>query len=252
MYKKLILFVLLFSIFNGFGQNFILLKNYNPKVKELKHSLNATKDSLVLECEQPILQVEIFNEDFERLIKVEASNTKIPLKDIPVGEFSVEVKLVDKIILMDLIGRRRADQSTVSVNKNEIVIEKGMMLDENLNAVKISSNKSVAHLLSRRHTKRNTEKKKFYWTVHKTNNKHGSSKTMKLMDQESVDKMIEKNKIELNSASGKSNELTVWEVYNTTKFMKNQTSNPDFIYSSSSNLFNSEPYYAKENTLQNP
>ena len=75
---------------------------------------------------------------------------------------------------------------------------------------------------------------------------------MKLMDQASVDKMIKKNKIERNSVSGKLNELTVWEVYNTTQFMKNQTINPNYIYSHKSDLFNSEPYYSDTVSLQQP
>ena len=74
---------------------------------------------------------------------------------------------------------------------------------------------------------------------------------MKLVNKESVDRMILKNKQENNSASGKLNELTVWEVYNTTKFMKYQVSNPNFIYSITSDLFNTSPYYTTEDKIQN-
>ena len=73
---------------------------------------------------------------------------------------------------------------------------------------------------------------------------------MKLVDKESVDRMIKNNKLENNSVTGRLNELTVWEVYNTSKFMRNQMSNPNFIYSSTSDLFNVVPYYSKESSLQ--
>jgi hypothetical protein len=75
---------------------------------------------------------------------------------------------------------------------------------------------------------------------------------MKLVQKESAERMILKNKIEHNSASGKLNELIIWEVYDTTKFMENQVSNPDFVYSSSSDIFNTSPYYSTKKDIQKP
>jgi hypothetical protein len=73
---------------------------------------------------------------------------------------------------------------------------------------------------------------------------------MKLVDQESVNRMITKNKIEHKGTSGKSNELIVWEVYNTSKFMEHQVSNPKFVYSLNSEYFNTTPYYSTKIGIQ--
>ena len=99
-------------------------------------------------------------------------------------------------------------------------------------------------------TQQNTTTNKFYWVISQTNNKIGSSKTMKLADQKSVDRMILKHKVELDSDCGKLNELTIWEVYNTREFMEKQVSNPDFVYTSTTDSFNRTPYYATKNKAQ--
>lgn len=255
MYRfKFTLLALFLTVFT-YGQNISLLKNFNPKAKALKHSLNKTRDSLFLVCEQNIIKVDIFNEDYEKIVNVDDSEIKISLKDLPVGKFEVEVKLDDKIILMHLI--RFTDHKTTSnnyslaqqhTNKNQ----KGMMLDENLNAVKTLPNSSVENLLSGRKRKNSTKKKKFYWVIRQTNNKLGSHKSMKLVDKASADRMIRKNQLEINSASGKYNELIVWEVYNTSQFVRKQRLNPDFVYTASTEIFNNIPYYEKQNNLKQP
>jgi len=254
MFKNVCTLLILLSSIIIYGQNFTLLKNYNPKTKELKHSLNKTRDSLIMECDKSILKVEIFNEDFEKIITINDLNAQIALHDIPVGKFVVEAKLADKIIIMNLIKHDYFDKnsnSTMSLDTKEIAEGKGMMLDENLNVIKSSSNTSIEFILTRGKRKTNTHKKqKFYWIVNEVNNKIGSSKSMKLVDKESVDRMIKNNKLENNSVSGSLNELTVWEVYNTSKFMRNQMSNPNFIYSLTSDSFNVVPYYSKESSLQ--
>ena len=256
MSKTICTLLILFSTVIIYSQNITLLKNFNPKAKELKHSLNTTGDSLIMQCEKTIFKVEIFNEDYEKTIIVENSEAQIPLKDIPVGKFVVEAKLADKIIVMDLIRYDFInDKSTsiTSLDKKEIAEGKGMMLDEELNVIKNSPKHSIEFILTRCKTKNNTNKnQKFYWSATKVNNESGSNKTMKLVNQESVDRMILKNKQEYNSTSGKLNELIIWEVYNTSKFMENQVSDPDFVYSSTSDLFNTSPYYSTENSIQNP
>ena len=90
MFKKICTLLILFSSVIISGQNITLLKNTNPKVKELKHNLNASRDSLIMECEKTIYKVEIFNEDYEKIIIVEDFKSKIPLLDLPAGEFIVE------------------------------------------------------------------------------------------------------------------------------------------------------------------
>lgn len=254
MIKNISTLLVLFITVISYGQNLTLIKNTHPKAKDLKHSLNFAKDSLLLGCETKILKVDIFNEDYEKTVIVEAFKTQISLKDIPVGKFVIETRLVDKIIVIDLIKYQdnNISNSEKLLDISDIIEGKGMMLDENLNIVSKLPSKSIEFILTGVKTKKHKNKKhKLYWTLTKINNESSSSKTMKLVNKESTDRMILKHKQELNSVSGKLNELTVWEVYNTTKFMEHQLLNPDFFYSLDSDLFNTTPYYETENNVQN-
>ncbi|MBU2929212.1 hypothetical protein [Winogradskyella psychrotolerans] len=243
------LLVLLLTTIN-YGQNITLLQNNNPKAKELIHGLNTTMDSLVLECNSKIEKVEIFNSDYDQTVVVEAHKTQIPLKHMPVGNFVVETKLAEKIIILDLI--KHDDSYNVSHSQSEKIAEgKGMMLDEELNVIKSAPKKSIAFLLTRGNTNNHSNKnQKYFWTIAQINNDSGSSKTMRLVDQKSVELMILRHKMELNSDPGKFNTLTVWEVYNKSEFMDNQVSNPDFVYSLATDLFNPTPYYSTSDNIQ--
>jgi len=245
----LISFVTLFT----FGQNATLLKNYNPKVKELKHNLNTTKDSLLLDCEKTIHQVDIFNEDFEKIITVDSNSSKIALNDMPEGKFVVEVKLVDKIVVMHLVIYQNIRNSFTSTSdRKEIAEGVGMMLDEGLNVIKRPPNMSLEYLLNNGKVKTHTPKsKKLYWTVFRVNNEISSSKTMRLVDKTTAERMIITHKLEHQSPLGTRNQLIIWEVYDTTKFMEQQLVNPDFVYSVTSEHFNTTPYFSSEQSGQN-
>lgn len=250
MFKPISTLLILFATLTCYSQNFTLIKNTHPQARELKHSLNKTNDSLVLECDHKIVNVEFFNEDFEKIVIVEDLKTKIALADFPEGKFIIEAKLTDKIILIDLI-KHEEQKTNELININEPAEGQGMMLDESLNVIKNAPNKSISFILTREKTIQHTTKtNKFYWVISQINNKVGSSKTMKLADQKSVDRMILKHKVELNSDCGKLNELTIWEVYNTRDFMENQVSNPDFVYSSTTDSFNTIPYYSTNDKVQ--
>jgi len=253
MIKSISSLFLLFSTIILSGQNITLLKNYNPKAQELKHSLNKTKDSLILGSENTILKVEIFNEDYEDVVVVDDQKAHIALNNLPAGKFVIETKLTDKVIVMDLIKYEDFNETAkvTALKKKNIAEGKGMMLDESLNLVKSTPKRSVGFMLNRgKAKKQNQKKQKFYWTITIVNNEIGSNNTMRLVDQESVERMILKNKIVNKGSSNKLNELIVWEVYNTSKFMEYQVSNPDFIYSLNSEYFNTTPHYST-NTFQN-
>ncbi|WP_179354427.1 hypothetical protein [Winogradskyella vidalii] len=257
MIKIICTLLVLLSAINTYGQDIFLLKNTNPKAKELLHRLNSTKDSLILESKTKIIQVDIFNEDYDKIITVDGYNAQISLGDIPEGKLVIEAKLADKVIVMGLLRLTRDNgvANTATASQNIEVIEgNGMMLDESLNVIKRKPHNSIAFLLTGAKSKTessDSEKLKFFWVVIKVNNEIGSSKTMRLVNEKTVERMILKHKQELNSASGKLNELTVWEVYNTSKFMERQVLNPDFFYSLSSDLFNTTPYYSTHNNVAN-
>jgi hypothetical protein len=251
MKKRIYTLLILLLTLSIYGQNATLIKNYNPKAKELKHNLSYVGDTLILASEKQIIQVDIFNEDYEKLVVIEDYNAQISLRDLPEGKYVIEAKLVDKIILMDII---KYDDFNEAVNSSisDIAEGQGMMLDEGLNIIKNAPNTSIEYILTReKKTNTSNKNQKFYWIVIKINNESGSTKTMKLVDQKSVDRMIIKNKLENSSAFGKFNELIVWEVYNTSKFMEQQVLNPDFMYSLTSDLFNTTPYYSTQKSIQN-
>ena len=252
MYKKLFILLVFFLTISSNGQNIVLLKNFNPKASDLKHNLNKTRDSLVLSSDQNILKVDIFNEDFEKIVIVQNSKVNIPLQNIPVGEFVVEATLEDKVIIMELIRYAIDKNTSLSVdnsNTNEIGYKKITLLDENLKTVNISTKHNIQNILSPKKEKKSSKKNKFFWVVYIVYNQLGSSKTMKLVDQTVAKKMINKNKLELNSTNGKRNELRVWEVYDSSKFMKAQLADQNYINSTSSELFNVIPYYYSSENL---
>lgn len=96
-----LVFLLLTSVI--YGQKSTLFQNVNIRAKELKHNLNDSGDSLIFKCERTIYEVVIFNDDFERVIKVRKPEIKIPIADIPVGRYIVEALLSDKLIVITLL-----------------------------------------------------------------------------------------------------------------------------------------------------
>ncbi|WP_422105887.1 hypothetical protein [Winogradskyella sp.] len=246
MYKNLLALLMLFLTMVSNSQDIVLLKNFNPKAKVLQHHLNKTRDSLILDCSQSIIKVDLFNGDFEKTVEVNNSKVNITLNDIPVGEFMIEVQLDDRTIIMELIRYDRAKNSSNACDSGELAYEKGTMLDENLNTINVTTTNRIENLLSPR---KRTAKKKFFWVILKISNAPGSAKTMKLVDETIAKKLIQKNKLESNNATRKFNELIVWEVYDSSKFMQAQLADPNYINSTTSDLFNVIPYYTTTKNL---
>ncbi|WP_407557370.1 hypothetical protein [Winogradskyella sp. 4-2091] len=94
-------FLLLASLV--YAQKSTLYQNVNVRAQELKHNLNKTGDSLILKCERTVYEIVIFNDDFERVIKVRDNEAVIPIADVPVGRYIVEALLSDKLIVMTLL-----------------------------------------------------------------------------------------------------------------------------------------------------
>ena len=102
-----IVFFLLTSIV--YGQKSTLYQNVNVRAKELKHKLSESGDSLIFKCERTVYEVVIFNDDFERVIKVRDTDAVIPIADIPVGRYIVEALLSDKLIVITLLRNESFD-----------------------------------------------------------------------------------------------------------------------------------------------
>ncbi|MFK7832824.1 MAG: hypothetical protein AB8B52_06090 [Winogradskyella sp.] len=115
-----------------FGQKSTLFQNVNVRAKELKHNLNEAGDSLIFKCERTVYEVVIFNDDFERVIKVRDTDAAIPIADIPVGRYIVEALLSDKLIVMTLLRNEPFD----SVKQAPLVTDTSDLFGRKTNPVK--------------------------------------------------------------------------------------------------------------------
>ena len=85
----------MFLMLASYAQKSTLLQNINFRAKELKHSLNERGDSLILQSEKTIYSVEIFNQDYEKVVEVGGNATTIPLKGTPTGSRSGNCRSCD-------------------------------------------------------------------------------------------------------------------------------------------------------------
>lgn len=240
--KKGSAILFLFLTLSTYSQNSTLLQNINYRASELKHGLNKTSDTLILEGERIIDKVEIFNNDFQRTFIVDNKKTKIPLADIPVGRFVTEVKVKDKLIIITLLRHKILNDLEAEYNSEKYTSTNELTLQ----------NHAEGKVLSAANTKEILEKPpikvvKFYWIVKYINKGHSSSKKMRIGDKEVVDRMIAQHKIDLKSKAGKRNKLTIWEVYDTSAFLRYKNQNPDFASTTESDCFNVVPFYKTEN-----
>lgn len=225
--KKGCTLLLLFLAVFTYGQKSTLIQNTNFRAKGLKHSLNSTGDSLVLSSDQNIYKVEIFNSEFDKTFFVDSHQAKVPLMDIPLGRFVTEVKVNDKLILITLLRHEVINQTD-----NDHIA-----LTQNTEAKKVT-------LISQNNGKERPNVR-FYWIVKNINKGHSSSKIMRIGDLQVVEKMIKQHQIDLKTKAGRLNNLTVWEVYDTTKFMRFKRQNSDYANANSADVdcFNTIPYY---------
>lgn len=234
-----ILFLFLTSL--SFSQNATLLKNVDFRAKELKHNLNKTGDTLILESTRTISKVTIFNSAYEKLFLVNKNATKIPIADLPIGRFVTEVKIHEKLIIITLIQHKQLNKKLATTTQQTTkALEEG---DKIAFKSQAESNKvSTANTEALLETK---PKKvvKFYWIVKHINKGHSSSKKMRFGDQAIVDKMIAQHQIDLKTKAGKHNRLTIWEVYDTSKFLRFKRQNPNYANTKVSDCFNTNPFY---------
>ena len=126
-----------------YAQKSTLLQNINVRAKELKHSLNKTGDSLILDGERTIYKVDIFNKDFEQSLIVKDSKVIIPLKDIPVGRFVVEAAMPDRLIVITLLRNETisAPINTPRLNKKVSLFGSALAVTETTHTPKIKATK---------------------------------------------------------------------------------------------------------------
>jgi hypothetical protein len=257
MLKQIFIFGFVLLSLVGYGQKSKLIQNVNVRAKELKHKLNSTGDSLILVSERKIYTVEIFNNNFERKVHVKDKKVTISLRDLPVGKFLVEATLVDKLIVMTLLRNEpfnnvkketlKSKKVTQVIDKPKKITTKENALNDESSALSTTSSiykgndlKTVGNLSINTNTKT-----KSYWVEYKINNGHNSQKITRMADKKLVEKFIARNKIEMKTKSGRLNELVIWEVYDTSAFMKFKRLNANNL-NADSESFNSIPYFKTE------
>lgn len=105
------------------------------------------------------------------------------------------------------------------------------------------TSRSISDMLNWNSKKPNTSNKVF-WISHTINSGTYSRKIMKMVTHTEADHLIAKYKAENQTQQGKLNELTIWEVFDTTNFIKKQTQNSEYIESKNSDFFNTVPYFS--------
>lgn len=228
--------ILAFTLFSVciYGQKTTFQKNANNRAKGLEQILNKKGDSLTLRSEKTISQVDIFNDDYMKSIDVNGNETKIDLSTLPLGKFVVQARLDRKRIVMYLERHEFFKEKTELNVSEESTIASTIIEEKSLESPKKTTTKPEKKPVS-------------YWVVYESNSGSGSYKSMSLERKEVVSEMISKNKLELNTEIGKNNKLIVYEVYNTSKFMRKQLRNPKYFNTSKSKFFNVDPYYVSPN-----
>ena len=205
------IFILILTIFTIglYGQETTFQENDNYDARELKQIFKKQEDSLILESESVIRQVDIFNKNFMKSFVVNANVSKIDLSILPLGEFIVQARLGQKRIIMYVFKREAIEEKPIAPVKRSV---------------------------SR------------YWVVYEINSGSGSNKMMSLEKKDEVSRLISKNKRELSTKIARDNKLTVYEVYDISKFMREQLRASTYYKTLNSNTFNVKPYYASDST----
>ena len=224
--KLLHSFIFLFLTTLTYGQKSVLLQNTNTRAEELKHYLSPAQDSLVLESERTIYEVMIYNDNFERIIKVKKTDAKVLISDIPVGRYAVEAVLKNKLIVITLLRNEIFENA---INPHEIAeINPKEMAETNVFGSENSTYNNNLNLPGKKASPfknsvkpseiKPTNNEVKYWVLYKINNGSSSEKLLRIADQEIVDHLINKIEIDKTTSTGRLNELTVWQIYDPIDF----------------------------------
>jgi len=140
--------------------------------------------------------------------------------------------------------------NTLASSKNESLNSENTLYQTNLglSGKKISPAKKEvkAKIVTKKAstTSKNTASK--YWVSYKINSGTSSEKTLKMADQATVDRIIQKINIDMRTTTGRLNELTVWEIFSPSDFAKHKRKHKKNYMNIDSDSFNKAPYYKVE------
>ncbi|WP_073084859.1 hypothetical protein [Winogradskyella jejuensis] len=246
----------------------------NFRAKELKHYLNKAEDSLILEGERTIYKVNIFNKDYDETIKVKDKKIEIPLYDLDIGRYVIEAVLLDKRIIIVLFRNEplidinthiteitsvekdtssvfvfEEDKETTSINETEYdkIDKEERKNNKHFDSISISELLNYKRPIAKKTFKKRKEKKRTYnyWVYYEINSGHYSKIIRKMATKKEIDRMIERNQLDVKTLKGQSNILKIWEIYNSSMFLKHKELDKNFI-NTKSPYFNVIPYYTTE------
>ncbi|NRD19668.1 hypothetical protein HNV08_06380 [Winogradskyella eckloniae] len=223
----------------SYGQEIIFQKNENPTARDLLQlqKLNSHGDSLILESKTlKIHQIDILNENYFETIKIDSVKARIGLSHVPIGNYVVQAKVTRHWIVMYI---EKTKTISADIDFMEIIANA-----KRNKVTKTAIHLNDEHLVSKEKIIENqTEEKTMYWVVYESNTHLSSTKTMSLKYPEEIDDLISKIRIETKSKVGRHNKLLVYEVYNTSEFMRRQLRDITYYKSTKSKLFNVVPVY---------
>ena len=267
--KPILLFLFISTI--AYGQKSTLVNNVNFRAKELKHYLNKTEDSLVLKGDRTIYKVNLFNKDYDKTIQVNKRKVKIPLYDLDIGRYVIETVLLNKRIIIVLFRNEPLikqyvtevapdieDTSDVLEDEKDIATTEDNSVDEEIekeftkkktkfNSENINDLLNYKRPIIKKTFKKKKKKESYYnyWVYYKINSGHYSKTIRKMATKDDVDRLISRNQLDVKTLKGQSNILKIWEVYNSSMFLKEKKLDKNFI-NTKSPYFNEKLYYTTD------
>lgn len=195
-----------------FGQDEIieLRKNYNFNARELRQSLNETKDSLILDSDSTIYKVQFLQlPDFKESFHPYSKQVTLPIHNLPLGRNTIAVHTNRKIILLNIEKHKELPK---------IEPKKQIPIRDLLNKKTLND----SFKLKTSSVKFKEEIRTGYWVVSYTDNRFSSHFLSRLVNEKTKNRLIYKNKADLKSFTGKYNRLVVWEVYDVDLFIESK------------------------------
>ena len=174
--------------------------NRNWDAKELKHSLNKTKDSLILECDYIMHKVEIYHPVTRREIPLGSKQATISIRDLELGRHSVDVFTNSKIIMFNILRHLEYPKEPEKTPKEPEKTPK-----EFKEIHKELTPKEVAKMLDDLKYSKNQA----YWIIEEVNSRFGSYSSSFLGKYKKMRYKVIKNMLDIRSFTGKLNVLTV-------------------------------------------
>ncbi len=148
---RLAIFILFFSGSMFAQETYTTIrKNVNPLAYDLDHNLSNAQDSLLLNNKYLFKRVRFISDNAEKVFdfKPAVKTAKIPLDELPLGQYTVMFYQADKIIVFQIDRLLPFDtfdtiESDVAYTETEIVSEEIESIDLEYDAPKIAAGTNV-------------------------------------------------------------------------------------------------------------